>query len=108
VLDLARLSETLREVTYFHAGPSLLRSLLQYVKRHHPDPAAFARVRHASSGGDMVPVEILTQLRDIFENAEVFVIYGCSEISCMGTTYPVPRGLRWAGATSASRSTARA
>ena len=40
----------------------------------------------------MVPVEILTQLREIFDNAEVFVIYGCSEISCMGTTYPVPQG----------------
>ena len=92
VLDLTRLSETLREVTYFHAGPSLLRSLLQYIKRHYSDPSAFARVRHASSGGDTVPVEILAQLRDVFSHAEVFVIYGCSEISCMGTTYPVPRG----------------
>jgi amino acid adenylation domain-containing protein len=92
VLDLARLSETLREVTYFHAGPSLLRSLLQYVTRHYADLSAFARVRHASSGGDMVPVEVLAGLCEVFENAEVFVIYGCSEISCMGTTYPAPRG----------------
>lgn len=92
VLDLARLSETLREITYFHAGPSLLRSVLPYIERHYPDRSAFAGVRHASSGGDMVPVEILTGLCETFENAEVFVIYGCSEISCMGTTYPVPRG----------------
>ena len=92
VLDLARLSETLREVTFFHAGPSLLRSLLPYISQHH-EPAAFALVRHASSGGDMVPVEILNGLRDVFQNAEIFVIYGCSEISCMGTTYAVPRSV---------------
>jgi acyl carrier protein len=39
----------------------------------------------------MVPVEVLETMRQVFPNAEVFVIYGCSEISCMGTTYPVPR-----------------
>jgi amino acid adenylation domain-containing protein len=91
ILDFARLSRTLTEVTFFHAGPSLLRGLLKYIKRHHSDVSAFAGVRHASSGGDMVPVEVLEGLRDVFVNAEVFVIYGCSEISCMGCTYPVPR-----------------
>jgi amino acid adenylation domain-containing protein len=91
VLDLARLSQTLQQVTAFHAGPSLLRGLLRHIRHHYQDYSAFARVRHASSGGDMVPVEVLSWLREIFENAEVFVIYGCSEISCMGCTYPVPR-----------------
>lgn len=91
VLDLERLSRTLEEVTYFHAGPSLLRNLLRFIKRHYSDFSAFARVRHASSGGDMVPVEVLEAMREVFPNAEIFVIYGCSEISCMGSTYPVPR-----------------
>jgi amino acid adenylation domain-containing protein len=91
VLDLPRLAETLREVTFFHAGPSLLRSLLAYIKRHYDATQAFAGVRHASSGGDMVPVDVLQALREVFPRAELFVIYGCSEISCMGCTYPVPR-----------------
>ena len=91
VLDLARLSQTLQEVTAFHAGPSLLRGLLRHIRHHYADLSAFARVRHASSGGDMVPVEVLSWLRETFVNAEVFVIYGCSEISCMGCTFPVPR-----------------
>lgn len=93
ILDFARMSQTLREATFFHAGPSLLRGLLAYLSRHGPDFSAFAGVRHASSGGDMVPVEVLDGLRQVFPNAEVFVIYGCSEISCMGTTYQVPRGV---------------
>lgn len=93
VLDPARLAETLREVTFFHAGPSLLRGVLDHIKRHYRDFSVFDGVRHASSGGDMVPLEILEDLRTIFRNAEVFVIYGCSEISCMGTTYEVPRDI---------------
>ena len=93
VLDLAALAEALRGVTFFHAGPSLLRSLLAYIKRHYHDPEAFAAVRHASSGGDMVPVDVLEALRDVFPKAALFVIYGCSEISCMGCTYPVPRDM---------------
>ena len=91
VLDGARLAETLREVTFFHAGPSLLRGVLDYIQRHYADFSWFDRVRHASSGGDTVPVELLAGLREVFTKADIFVIYGCSEISCMGTTYEVPR-----------------
>jgi amino acid adenylation domain-containing protein len=92
VLDLARMSRTLSEVTFFHAGPALLKNVLPYIQRHDDLSGAFSRVRHASSGGDMVPVEVQEALKDVFVNAEVFVIYGCTEISCMGCTYPVPRG----------------
>jgi amino acid adenylation domain-containing protein len=91
ILDLTRLAKTLEETTIFHMGPSLLKRLLAHIARHYPDVAAFARVRHASSGGDMVSPETLEGLKRTFANAEVFVIYGCSEISCMGTTYPVSR-----------------
>ncbi len=91
ILDLDRMSRTLEDVTIFHAGPSLLKNLITYVKRHYRGFDAFSRVRHASSGGDMVSPEVLEGLKQIFFNAEVFVIYGCSEISCMGCTYPVAR-----------------
>ncbi|MFZ2649244.1 MAG: amino acid adenylation domain-containing protein, partial [Burkholderiaceae bacterium] len=91
VLNLERLANTLREVTFFHAGPSLLKNLLAHIVRSKADLSAFAGVRHASSGGDMIAPEVLESMKRIFTSAEVFVIYGCSEISCMGCTYPVPR-----------------
>jgi acyl-CoA synthetase (AMP-forming)/AMP-acid ligase II len=78
----------------FHAGPSLLRGLLPYLRRTYSSFSAFARVRHASSGGDTVPPELLESLKEVFTNAEIFVIYGCSEISCLGTTYADPRERR--------------
>jgi len=91
ILDPARMASSLGEVTFFHAGPSLLKGLVSYIRGHYPDFSAFSGIRHASSGGDMVPAELLERLKEIFTNAEVFVIYGSSEISCMGCTYPVPR-----------------
>jgi amino acid adenylation domain-containing protein len=88
ILDPVRMTKTFGEVTFFHAGPSLLKHLVPYLQQH---PVDLANVRHASSGGDMIPPEILEALKQIFVRADVFVIYGCSEISCMGCTYPVPR-----------------
>jgi hypothetical protein len=40
----------------------------------------------------LVPVDVLASLREVFSRADVIVIYGCSEISCMGTTYEALRG----------------
>jgi amino acid adenylation domain-containing protein len=91
VLDPAALARALGEVTIFHAGPSLLKSLVAYLRSHPQAIPGFQGVRHASSGGDMVPPELLEALKATFSNAEVFVIYGSSEIACMGTTFPVPR-----------------
>jgi amino acid adenylation domain-containing protein len=92
ILDLGAMARVLSEVTFFHAGPGLLRSLLPYIRRHHASFEAFAAVRHASSGGDMVAPDVLEGLMEVFFNAEIFVIYGCTEICCMGCTHPVTRG----------------
>jgi amino acid adenylation domain-containing protein len=91
VLDPKALARALAEVTIFHAGPSLLKGLIAYVRREYTSFEHFDAIKHASSGGDMVPPEVLEGLKQVFTKAEVFVIYGCSEISCMGCTYPVPR-----------------
>lgn len=93
VLDLNQLSKAVASATVFHFGPSLLKQLLPYIEEHHLTFAAFDQLKHVSSGGDMVPPEILEKLKKIFRNAEVFVIYGSSEINCMGCTFEVPRGI---------------
>jgi amino acid adenylation domain-containing protein len=94
IMDPARMARTLKDVTVFHAGPSLLKGLLAYIRQHYLHFAEFSRVRHASSGGDMVPPELLESMKEIFSGAEIFVIYGSSEISCMGCTFPVSRQRR--------------
>jgi amino acid adenylation domain-containing protein len=92
VLDPARLCAALAQATVIHAGPSLLASLLRHLQaRGHAAPT-FPNLRHVSTGGDLVPPQVLAQLSKTFVNAEIFVIYGCTEISCMGVTYEVVAG----------------
>jgi len=94
VLDMQRMMATLAAITCIHASPSLWRKMIAHIdeqRAHAVDIARFDGLRHVSSGGDMVPPDVIESMKRIFRNAEVFVIYGCSEISCMGCTYPVPR-----------------
>jgi amino acid adenylation domain-containing protein len=90
VLDMAQLSAAVLNATVFHFGPSLLKQLLPYLEQHY-SLDAFDHFHHVSSGGDMVPPEILESLKRLFRHADVFVIYGSSEISCMGCTFPAAR-----------------
>jgi len=90
VLDINRMVAVLRDVTMFHIGPSLLSRIIRKIKQDDP-AATFPHILHASSGGDMVPVELLHDMPRLFANAEVYVIYGSSEIACMGCTYMVNR-----------------
>ncbi|MET0341860.1 MAG: amino acid adenylation domain-containing protein [Polyangiales bacterium] len=88
VLDPARLSDVLSAVTVLHAGPSLLASSFRHLRA---SGRTFAGMRHASTGGDLVPPHVLEEMRTVFPRAERFVLYGCTEISCMGTFAEVPR-----------------
>ena len=78
VLDAEFMALQLQAVTFFHIGPGLLKNIVKCIKRDRDDMTVFQGVRHASSGGDMVPPELLTDMRAIFSRAEVYVIYGCS------------------------------
>jgi amino acid adenylation domain-containing protein len=93
ILDPERLAAALRQVTVLHAGPSLLGYFLRYLETIPPADRVFSGVRHASSGGDMIPPGLLERMKPVFPRAELFVIYGCTEISCLGCTFPVPRDL---------------
>ena len=91
VMDLEQLIRIIERVTVFHAGPSLLRRLVARIRQLPDMRERYASVRHASVGGDLVPPELLEDMKEVFANAEIFVIYGCTEVSVMGCTYEAPR-----------------
>ncbi|HMA52344.1 MAG TPA: amino acid adenylation domain-containing protein, partial [Magnetospirillaceae bacterium] len=91
VLSPERLARFLRDVSVLHAGPSLLGGLFRHLRTLPQGQRFFPRMRHASSGGDMVTPAVMEEMKGVFPHAELFVIYGCSEVSCMGTTYPIER-----------------
>ena len=67
---------------------------LDYITSHNDGVSRFDHVRHASVGGDVAQPDLLEAMKEVFPNAEIYVIYGCSEVACMGCTYLVPRSAR--------------
>ena len=91
IMNYASLTTALQKATVVHIGPNLLKGLVRYIKKNYAIYRQFAGLRHVSSGGDIVPAELLEELKTIFSRAEIYVIYGCTEIACMGSYYLVPR-----------------
>jgi amino acid adenylation domain-containing protein len=89
VLDPERMARTLGELSVAHIGPGLLKKIVAHILDEGIGLQDFSGLRHISSGGDMVQPELLRQMREIFVAAEIYVIYGCSEISLMGCTWRV-------------------
>lgn len=91
VLNFKRMVDVLRTVTVIHASPSWWRRLITYIVTSRRDDPGFFNLRHVSAGGDMVAGDLLEMMKSLFPNAEVFVIYGCTEVSCMACTYEASR-----------------
>ncbi|MDX2240605.1 MAG: enterobactin synthase subunit F [Leptolyngbyaceae cyanobacterium bins.302] len=91
ILDFKRMVETLQQVTVAHLSPSLLRKLIAFIKDLGVDTQTFSQLKHISSGGDMVSADLLESMKQVFPTAEIYVLYGSSEVSCMGCFYDVPR-----------------
>jgi amino acid adenylation domain-containing protein len=87
VLQPEVFSKILETVSVVHAGPSLLSSLFRQLQASMG--RCFPNIRHASSGGDLVSADVMEGMKRAFPNAELFVIYGCTEVSCMGCTYAI-------------------
>lgn len=91
IMSFTKLATALEGATIAHVGPNTLKGLLWHIKKSYTSYEPFAKMRHISSGGDFVPVEVLRELQKIFSQAEVYVIYGCTEIACMGCCFLAPR-----------------
>ncbi|WP_317933015.1 AMP-binding protein [Halioxenophilus sp. WMMB6] len=89
VLDPNKLIQTIKGANTFHFTPNLLRTLFREFKQRDLSAKDFEHIIHVSSGGDLIPVEVVNEIGNYFPNAEVFTVYGCSEVAVMGCRYPV-------------------
>ena len=91
VLDFAQMTQTLEHLTMLHTVPSLMQKLVEYIKDNQIDIQKFQGIKHVFTGGDTVSPDLLEEMKCVFPNAKVAVLYGCSEVSSLCATYPVPR-----------------
>jgi amino acid adenylation domain-containing protein len=86
VLDPAALAEEISDATLLHAVPALMRQVAQ-AEREAP---RLGRLRRAFVGGDLVPADLLAQMRAALPSAETSVLYGPTEGTILASTHPVP------------------
>ena len=80
----------LRDVTFLHSAPGLMRQLAAYLKAQNGE-GEFDQIRGVMVGGDAVSPELLEQLRAALPQAQLYVGYGPTEASIMCAAYAVPK-----------------
>jgi len=90
ILDFARMAKTLEQLTMLHTVPSLMQKILAHIQENGLDLQKYQGMKYVFTGGDLVAPELLESMRNVFQNAKVYVLYGCSEISSLCSNYAVP------------------
>ena len=80
----------LRDVTFLHSAPGLMRQLAAYLKAQNGE-GEFDQIRGVMVGGDAVSPELLEQLRAALPQAQLYVGYGPTEAAIMCAAYAVPK-----------------
>ncbi|WP_157722062.1 non-ribosomal peptide synthase/polyketide synthase [Tumebacillus avium] len=94
VLDIERLAADLQTYTAIHTVPSLMRQIVEGIRAAGLSAAAFDNLRLIFIGGDAVPPDLLTAMYEVFQNAQIHVLYGPTEGTIICSQYAVPRGAK--------------
>ncbi|MES1244270.1 MAG: amino acid adenylation domain-containing protein [Acidobacteriota bacterium] len=79
--DMERLSELLPDLTRLHAVPALMRQIVESVETPCP------KMRTLFVGGEAVPADLLSRMREVFPEAELRVLYGPTEATIIATSW---------------------
>ncbi|OXB24011.1 hypothetical protein B0A80_08580 [Flavobacterium tructae] len=85
IKDMEDLSKILRQTNSFHAVPTLMRAVIDHIKTSNTQQS-YPHIESIFIGGDKVPVGILEEIREVFTNAVINVLYGPTEGSIFITS----------------------
>ncbi|HEX2092677.1 MAG TPA: amino acid adenylation domain-containing protein, partial [Longimicrobiaceae bacterium] len=89
VVDVERLAGVIEDVSVLHAVPALMR---QVVAALRGSGRTLPRVRRVFVGGDAVPPDLLPEIRAVFPEAEIHILYGPTEATILGASHLVAAG----------------
>jgi len=89
VLDIQLLAESLEHTTFLHCVPTLMRQIVNWIKEKN---CGAGMLRRVFVGGEMVPVQLLDHMREVFPGIDIRVLYGPTEgtIICAGRSVTGP------------------
>jgi len=90
-LDANVATGVLREATVLHAVPGLMRRFVSFAKEQSADATApaFPQLRLLLVGGEAVAPELVAELRSVWSDAQVRVLYGPTEATIICAGYDV-------------------
>ncbi|HVQ37464.1 MAG TPA: amino acid adenylation domain-containing protein, partial [Pyrinomonadaceae bacterium] len=89
VLEMKQLLQAVRRSTLLHTVPSLMRELLRALEDEPREGADAVRLRQLFIGGDSVPPVLIEEMKKLFGEAEVRVLYGPTEATLFCTSHLV-------------------
>ncbi|WP_291286920.1 non-ribosomal peptide synthetase [Flavobacterium sp.] len=85
IKDMGELTRILSHTNSFHAVPTLMRAVIDHIKTNKSQPL-YQHIESIFIGGDKIPVGILEEIREVFTNAVINVLYGPTEGSIFITS----------------------
>jgi len=79
ILGLSELLRELKKVNIIHAVPTLMREIVEAIKNQPEESRGYGNIEKVFVGGELVPTDILGELRRIFKDARIEVLYGPTE-----------------------------
>ncbi len=88
ILDIDTLSNSLEQVSLFHAVPSLMRQIIDRIKDTQQN-REWSNLRMIFTGGDVVPASLLDEMKLTFTHSQIHVLYGPTEASIICSSFLV-------------------
>jgi amino acid adenylation domain-containing protein len=85
IKDMPALAKILSQINSFHAVPTLMRAVIDHIKANKTEKL-YRHIEAIFIGGDKIPAGILEEIRVVFANATINVLYGPTEGSIFITT----------------------
>lgn len=94
VLDIAYVVSQLEHLTNLHTVPSLMRQIVNFIQENHLEPARY-NLKRVFIGGDLIPPNLIEEMKAIFSGADIYTLYGCSEVTTLCLSYKVPTDIKF-------------
>lgn len=93
IKDMSALTKILGQINSFHAVPTLMRAVIDHIKINKTEKL-YSHIEAIFIGGDKIPAGILEEIRVVFANATINVLYGPTEGSIFITTESYLPGIK--------------
>ena len=79
ILDMDRLLGEMKKASVVHAVPTLMREVIEGIEREGEPSSGYGKIEKVFVGGELAPLELLSEMERVFKGARIEVLYGPTE-----------------------------